>query len=213
MHILTHKILALALVLCYSSGFAQRKALNAAESAAFRAKVTAHTQNLQSLQGDFIQTKQVSYMDKAIRSTGKLYFKAPGKIRWEYLSPTIYVVIFDGQTMHTIEDGRTKSTNLAANRRTQEFNNLLVGSLQGGDMLDESRFDITYSRDKTDFIALLTPKDKGLSRYIRQVELIFDGTSLLLTRVTLTDPAGDSTQLAFVNQRKDVPIADTIFQP
>jgi len=212
MHILKYNILALALFCC-SSGLAQRKALTAEESAALRAKVTSNTQNLQSLQSDFIQTKQLSYMDKAIRSTGKLYFKAPGKIRWEYLSPTNYVVIFDGQTMHTIEDGRTKSTNLAANRRTQGFNNLLVSSLQGGDMLDESRFDITYSRDKTDFIALLTPKDKGLSRYIRQVELIFDGTSLLLTRVTLTDPAGDSTQLAFTNQRKDVPIADTIFQP
>lgn len=213
MHILKYNILALALLLFCSPGFAQRKALAATESAAVKAKVTASTQSLESLQSDFTQTKKLSYMDEAIRSTGKLYFKAPGKIRWEYLSPTNYAVIFDGQTMHTIAGGRTKSTNLAANRRMQGLNDLLAGSLQGGDMLDENRFDITYYRDKTDYVAILIPKDKGLSRHIRQVELTFNGTSLLLTQVTLTDPAGDSTQLAFANQRKDVPIADTIFQP
>ncbi|MEC3881146.1 outer membrane lipoprotein carrier protein LolA [Parapedobacter sp. 10938] len=213
MHIRKHDILALALLLCCTTGFAQHKALNTEESAALKAKITASTQNLQSLQSDFTQTKQLSYMDNAIRSTGKLYFKAPGKIRWEYVSPTNYVVIFDGQTMHTVEGGRTKTTNLTANRRMKRLNDLLAGSVQNGNMLDESRFDITYYRDKADYVAVLVPKDKGLSRFIRQVALTFDGTSLLLTRVTLTDPAGDTTQLAFANQRKNATIPGTVFEP
>jgi len=210
---LKHNILTLALLLCCTAGFAQRNTLTTDESAALRAKITANTQSLQSLQSDFTQTKQLSYMDHAVRSTGKLYFKAPGKIRWEYLSPTNYVVIFDGQTMHTVEGGRTKTTNLNANRRMKGLNDLLAGSLPGGDMLDESRFDISYYRNKAGYVAALVPKDKGLSRYIQQVELTFDGTSLLLTGVTLTDAAGDSTQLTFANQRKNAAIPDTAFQP
>ena len=214
MGIQKRNLFALALLLCCATaGFAQRTALTAAESTALKAKITASTQSLQSLQSDFTQTKQLSYMDKAIRSAGKLYFKAPGRIRWEYVSPTRYVVIFDGQTMHTIAGGRTNTTKLTANRRMKGLNDLLVGSVQGGDMLDENRFDIAYYREKANYVAVLVPKDKELSRYIQQVELAFDGASLLLTQVTLTDPAGDSTQLAFTNQRKDVPIADTIFQP
>ncbi|HWK56649.1 MAG TPA: outer membrane lipoprotein carrier protein LolA [Parapedobacter sp.] len=213
MHTLKYSIIALGLLLCGTAGFAQRKALGTEESTVLKAKVTANTQNLQTLQGDFTQIKQLSYMDNAIRSTGKLYFKAPGQIRWEYVSPANYVVIFNGQSMHTIEGGRTKTTSLGANRRMQGLNDLLAGSVRGGDMLDESRFQISYFHDKADYIAILVPKDKGLSRYIKQVELTFDGTSLLLTQVTLTDPAGDSTQLAFVNQRKDLPIPDAMFQP
>ncbi|HWK99872.1 MAG TPA: outer membrane lipoprotein carrier protein LolA [Parapedobacter sp.] len=214
MLILKHNTLVLALLLlCCTAGFAQRKALTATESAAVKAKITASTQNLQSLQSDFTQTRQLSYMDNAIQSAGKLSFKAPGKIRWEYTSPTAYVVIFDGQTMHAIAGGRTKTTNLAANRRMQGLNDLLVGSVQGGNMLDESRFNITYYREKTNYVAVLTPKDKSLSRYIRQVELVFNNTSLLLTQVTLSDPAGDSTQLVFTNQRKNTSIPDATFQP
>ncbi|MGV3761047.1 outer membrane lipoprotein carrier protein LolA [Parapedobacter sp.] len=210
---LKHNILALTLLLCCTAGFAQREALSVEESTALKAKVTASTKSLRSLQSDFIQTKQVSYMDKAIRSTGKLSFKAPGKIRWEYESPTNYAIIFDGQTMHTIESGRTKTTKLAANRRMKGLNDLLVGSLQGSDILDESRFDIAYYRDKSNYVAVLVPKDKGLSRYIQQVELVFDGTSLLLNQVTLTDPAGDSTKLAFTNHRKNASVPDATFQP
>lgn len=152
-------------------------------------------------------------MDNAIRSTGKLYFKAPGKIRWEYVSPTNYAVIFDGQTMHAIHDGRIKTTNLTANRRMKGLNELLIGSVQGGNMLDESQFDITYYREKAGCAAILTPKDKSLGKYIQQVELIFDPTSLLLTQVTLTDATGDSTRIDFANQRKNAQVPDTLFQP
>ena len=194
-------------------GFAQRTALNATESAALKARITDNTQSLQSLQGDFTQTRQLSYMDDDMRTTGKLYFKAPDRIRWEYVTPKPYVIIFDDQNMYTVENGRTKTTKLVANRRMQGLNDLLAGSLRGGDLLDEGRFTISYYRQGNGYAAILVPQDKGLSRYVRQVELAFDGSTLLLTTVTLTDPSGDSTQLAFTNQRKDEPVADSIFQP
>ena len=206
--------LILALWLCCATmGFAQRTALNATESAALKARITENTKSLRSLQGDFTQTRRLSYMDDDMRTTGKLYFKAPDRIRWEYVTPKPYVIIFDDQNMYTVENGRTKTTKLVANRRMQGLNDLLAGSLRGGDLLDEGRFTISYFREQNNYTAILAPKDKGLSRYVRQVELAFDGTSLLLTTVTLTDPAGDSTRLAFTNQRKDEPVADSIFQP
>ena len=207
-------LIAVAVLLCCTTAaYAQRTALSAAESTALKARITESTKSLQSLQSDFTQTRQLSYMENDIRATGKLYFKAPGRIRWEYMTPKPYVVIFDDQTMYTVEGGHTKTTKLSANRRMQGLNDLLANSLQGGDMLDDSRFGISYYREKNNYIAVLVPKDKGLSRYVRQVELAFDGTNLLLTTVTLTDAAGDSTRLAFTNQRKGAPIADTIFQP
>lgn len=192
---------------------AQRKALTAAEATTLKAKVTASTQSLQSLQSDFTQTKQLSYLENAVRSSGTLHFKAPGKIRWEYLRPTSYVVIFDGHTMHTVEGNRSKTANLNANRRMKGLNDLLLGSVQDGNLLDDSHFDITYYRERAGYVAVLTPKEKALHRYIQQVELIFDETSLLLSEVTLTDPTGDSTRLTFANQRKNISIPETMFQP
>ena len=185
---------------------AQRKALTAEESTALQEKVAANIHGLQSLQSDFTQTRHLSYLENAERSAGKLYFKSPGKIRWEYQSPTEYVVIFDGQTMHTIEDDRTKTVDLATNRRMKGLSDLLLGTVQEGNMLDEGRFNITYHREKADYVAILQPKEAALRKYIQQVELTFDSSNLLLKQVLLTDPAGDSTQLAFTNQRKNAPI-------
>lgn len=210
---LKRNILALALLLCYAAGFAQRTPLTADESGALKAEITAGTRGVQSLQSDFTQTKQLSYLENTIQSSGTLHFKAPGKIRWAYLSPTDYVVIFDGHTMHTVEGGRSKTVNLAANRRLSGLNDLLTGSVRGGNLLDDNRFDITYYREKTGYVAVLVPKETALRQYIQQVELTFDVASLLLSTVTLTDPAGDTTQLTFTNQRKNVSVSDTMFQP
>ncbi len=208
-----YNLLTLALLLCCTAGFAQRTVLTPKESAALKEGVAASTRSLQSLQSDFIQTKQLSYLENVVHSSGTLRFKAPGKIRWEYLSPTNYVVIFDGHNMHTVEGDRSKTVNLSANRRLKGLNDLLVGSVQGGDMLDENRFNITYYREKTSYVAVLVPKEVTLRKYIQHVELVFDQTTLLLSEVTLTDPTGESTRLTFTNQRKNISIPDTTFQP
>ena len=208
---LKYNLIAIILLVCCSVVSAQRKALTPAEAATFKEKIAANTQNLRSLESDFVQTKRLSYLENTIKSSGKLYFKAPRKIRWEYQSPTEYVIIFAGQTMHT-DDGTTKKTvDLAANRRLKGLNDLLTGTVQGGNILDESRFTITYFRNNTDYSAVLVPREKALGKFVKQVELTFNGANLLLKQVLLTDPAGDSTQLAFTNQRKNTPIPEARF--
>ena len=110
------------------------------------------------------------------------------------------------------EDGATRKTvDLAANRKLKGLNDLLVGTVQGGNILDESRFTITYYRDNTDYSAVLVPREKALGKFVKQVKLTFDGSNLLLKQVVLTDPAGDSTQLAFTDQRKNTPIPEARF--
>lgn len=211
MHTLKHKLLTLVLLLSCAAVSAQRKALAPGETATFKEKVATNMQHLQSLESDFVQTKQLSYLEKTIKTTGKLYFKAPRKIRWEYQSPTAYVIIFDDQTMYTDDGVSKKTVDLAAHRRMKGLNDLLMGTVQGSNILDESRFTITYYRQNTDYSAVLVPREKALGKFVKQVELTFDGASLLLKQVLLTDPAGDSTQLTFSNQRKNTSIPEAKF--
>lgn len=211
MHTLKYKILILALLLCCTEVVAQRKALTPAEARAFKEKIAANTQHLQSLESDFAQTKQLSYLENTIKSAGKLYFKAPRKIRWEYRSPTTYVVIFDDQTMYTKDGSAIKSVDLTANRRLKGLNDLLVGTVQGGNILDESRFAITYYHENNAYLAVLVPREKALGKYVEQIELSFDSSTLLLKQVGIIDPSGDRTQLTFSNQRKNTPISDAKF--
>ncbi|MGK6351658.1 LolA family protein [Parapedobacter sp. DT-150] len=207
-----HRILIMiALVLC-SVASAQQKALTAAEVALFKEKVTANTKNIRSLESDFTQTKQLSYVEKAITSSGKLYFKAPQQIRWEYLQPTRHVIVFDGQTMR-VDAGadKKKQVDLTSNSRLNALSDLMVGTVQGGKILDDSRFDITYYREGTGYLARLIPKEGALRKYMKQVELTFEGTTFLLKRTKIIDPAADYTLITFEHQRKNATISEDKF--
>ncbi len=191
---------------------AQRRQLTAAEAAVLKEKTSAHAKSLQSLESKFTQTKQLSYLDEAVQSAGKLYFKAPKKIRWEYTHPSPYTVVFNGDKMYTRDErGKIASTDLAANRRLKGLNELLKGAAEQGDLFDEERFAITYHQDGSAYTAVMVPKEKALSKYIKQVELTIDGTTFLIKRVKIVDPSTDYTQLDFKEQRTNVTIPEDQF--
>ncbi|MBK1440828.1 outer membrane lipoprotein carrier protein LolA [Parapedobacter sp. ISTM3] len=207
-----YRLLTIVLLAACTAGFAQRKALTPAETAAFKEKVIANTRNLKSLESNFTQSKQLSYMEHAVKASGKLYFRAPQDIRWEYRQPTSYVIVFDHQTMFIDEGGsKPKQIDLAANRRLKGLSGLLVGTVQGGNVVDESRFVVDYYRAGSGYAAILRPKDKALQRYIKEVELTFDGSTFLINRIKIIDPTQDFTLIDFENQRKNVAMPEELF--
>lgn len=206
MHI--RKINLIGIVLLFVSlTAAAQQALTASEIALLKEKTAVSAKNLQSLESSFTQTKQLSYLENAAVSSGKLYFKPPKKIRWEYTSPTPYTVVFNDNKMYTRnEAGKTSQTDLGANKRFNALNDLLTETTQEGHFFDENRFTISYFKNKQGYAAVLIPKEKALSKYIKQIELTIDSSSFLVKQVKIVDPSSDYTQLDFANQHKNVSI-------
>lgn len=181
-------------MLCCTAVWGQRKTLTAAEAETFRGQVETAVKSLKSLESDFIQTKQLSYVEKSVQSSGKLYFKAPDKIRWEYLTPTQVVEVYD----------------LASVKKPGSTAGLLAAAISG-DVFDETRFHSVYYRERGHYTAVLTPREKSLGRYVKQIELAFDDSTFLLHSIKITEPTQDFTRLDFEKQRKDVIIPDDKF--
>src|SRR5690606_1180049 len=170
--------------------------------------INSSASKLTSLQSDFIQTKHLDFMENDVKSSGKLYYKSNSKIRWEYTLPFSYYVIFNNEKMFVNDGGKKKETDLSSNKLLKDLNQIMLGTVKGSAVLDETKFKIFYSKIGNDYLAKMIPTDKTYKKYIQQIDLTFDGKSFLLKKIKTTEPSLDYTLIEFLNQKKSVASLD-----
>ena len=83
--------------------------------------------------------------------------------------------------------------------------------LLSGEFLNEKDFKIAYYENKTNYKLVLTPKSDRMSRYISQVELIFDKTQLTLKEMSLIEDEKEKIVYTFTNVKENGSIDDSKF--
>ncbi len=185
--------------------------LSSSEIKTLKTNINSATVGLTSLQSDFTQTKHLDFMENDVKSSGKLYYKSQSKIRWEYISPFSYYVIFNQDKMFVNDNGKKKETELSSNKLLKDLSKIMLGTVQGSTVLDEAKFKITYAKTGSDFLAKMIPTDKTYQKYIKQIDLTFDGKTYLLKKIKTTEPSLDYTLIEFSNQKKNATVADEKF--
>src|SRR5690606_30533996 len=160
--------LFLGLIFCSMLVFGQ---LSSSEIKTFKQNLDKATQNLSSLESNFTQTKHLDFMENDVKSSGKLYYKSQSKIRWEYATPFSYYVIFNNEKMFVNDNGKKKEVELSSSKLLKDLNKIMLGTVNGSAVLDESKFKITYSKSGSDYVAKMVPTDKTYKKYIKQIDL------------------------------------------
>nr|WP_317630675.1 outer membrane lipoprotein carrier protein LolA [uncultured Flavobacterium sp.] len=204
------KILALiSLFSLQAITFAQTK-LSATEISSFQKKVTSESKALQSLTADFTQTKHISFLSKPITSTGKLYLKSDEKLKWEYLSPTKYAVVFKDKKLFVNNQGKKSTVDLATNKQFEKLSKLISGTISGS-MFDDQEFTISYFKNNNEIIVNLKPKAKDLAKYVKEIELYFDKNGQLVEQTKMIEPNNDYTLIKFTNKKINASVNDSVF--
>ncbi|MGJ8591511.1 MAG: LolA family protein [Aquaticitalea sp.] len=190
--------------------FSQEK-MSASEQKSFKEKVQKTARTTKSIRSDFTQTKQISVLDNAIISEGKLTFKAPNLVKWEYVKPYKNVAIFKEDKLSVNNEGKKDEMDLSSNRMFRSLNTLIVNSIKG-DMFDESQFEISYFKIAQDYLVKFIPKDKRMKKFIASFELKFDKESAQVNEVKLLEPNEDYTLILFKNKQLNTTISDSEFK-
>ena len=189
--------------------FAQEQKMSASEISVFKATIEKETKNIKSLKTDFIQYKHLDFLSKDIETSGKMYFKQPNLLNWQYTKPYQYSIVFKNNKVY-INDQGNKSTVDANSKMFEKINKLIVGSVSGN-MFDDKEFTIAYFKSKDVYIAKLTPKTATIKKYIMQVDLYFPMDEATVSQVKLVEPSGDFTRIVFKNKQINAKVDDSVF--
>lgn len=189
---------------------AQEQKMNAAEVTAFKNAVNATAKNTKTLTTDFVQYKHMDFLSNDIETSGKMSFKAPNALLWQYVKPYKYSVVFKDSRISINDAGKKSAMDTGNSKMFDKLNKLIVGSVNGN-LFDENEFTIIFFKTAQHNITKLVPKDASLKKYIKQMELYFDKKGNMVEEVKMIEPSNDYTRIVFKNKTANASVPDSVF--
>jgi outer membrane lipoprotein carrier protein len=187
-----------------------QESLNENEIKTFKENVIALDSNTKTIVSDFIQYKHLSFLNNDIETVGKLVFKIPNLVKWEYTVPYQYSVIFKEDKL-LINDGGDKSNiDVGSNKMFKSLNDIIANSVKGN-MFDDNKFTISYFKTKEHFLIKFVPKDETLLKFIALFELKFSKKTNDVVEVKMIEPSKDFTKIVFKNKIRNTPVNNEVF--
>jgi outer membrane lipoprotein carrier protein len=179
-------------------------------------QLQARYEKTKDLQADFFQKTRIEGFERPVTSSGKVYIKKPGRLRWDYLDPAIeeIYVNHDDVKIYVPEHKQVlvgKLTQMAASKAPLEL-------LQGAAKLGES-FDIDWTTGKergVGGIRLITlipkTKDQESTRNLQRIVLeVFPKTYFIRT-VSLHEISGNVATFEFSDLKPNLGLGNEVFE-
>jgi outer membrane lipoprotein carrier protein len=215
-------LLALALACALVAGTA--RADQAMDAKAVAAHVQSFYERTRTVQADFHQTYYHKLYDRYERSQGRVAFKKPGKMRWDYARPNGKVIVSDGRRVQVFDPGDEGETpqvieqKISQHQLPQAFS-FLTGT---GKLDEEFRFrllDPERQGFRGGYVLELRPKSPSphYERILFYVVMVGEGSARagVVRRVLIIDAAGNRNRFDFKGLQFDraVPEAHFNFKP
>lgn len=193
-----------------SSLHAQTKA-SAAQTKAMIAKINAAAAKIRTIQCDFLQTKHLSFLNDKMASKGVMSYDYSGKLRWEYTSPYSYVFIINNNRVHIKTSKNSNTIDIRSSRLFQGIARVMMNSVTGKSMTNDSNFSVEMYIAADDWIAYLTPKDKEMKALFKTIRLHFDSQKQMVSKVEMIEKNGDNTVIQLMHVKTNGKIEESTF--
>ena len=175
------------------------------------ARVQAFYEKTIDYSAEFDQTYTYKVYKRKKESKGRVYFKKPGKMRWEYSSPEPKVFVGDGTTLW-VYDPAAKSV-LKSSMSASTLPTSITFLMGTGDLRSEFRAkllkDHPLASDAIYVLELDPIKDHG---HYQKVQLVVSAKSFMVLRTIVFDPTGNVNDIKFRGAKIDASVADSVFK-
>ena len=174
-------------------------------------KVQEQQKNTRTLEADFRQEKESTFLAKPDVSTGKFIFSKPRSVRWTYQEPKRVEMVINAGTLTTYFPDLNKVEKVDVRR----FEDRIFRYMGASGAIDELAryFDFTF-RDTANnpfFVLDLTPKTRMVARRVKAIKIWIDRKTYLTTKFEYTEADGDVTRYEFTNVKVNQPIEQSRF--
>ncbi|MFZ7126066.1 MAG: outer membrane lipoprotein carrier protein LolA [Desulfobacterales bacterium] len=165
---------------------------------------------VQSLQSDFVQTKEMTILARPLVAKGRIYFRKPGSLRWEYHSPVESVLLMHNGSSHRyIRNPEGEFEPDPGNLQAMDFVMQEISQWMDGRFDTNGAFNAELGPDGR---IVLTPAGEALTAFIQRIELAMADQPGILKEVVIVESDRSLTRLTFLDPRLNLPLDDTVFQ-
>ena len=169
-------------------------------------RLQARYDSTAGFRADFTQEIESATLGQKVESRGTVFFKKPGRMRWEFSEPQ-QTLVSDGTFFWFYQpaDKQVLKTPLQQAFRSSTPASFLLGVGR----LDEDFTGSLTGETEAVYQLRLTPKKDAEA--IGLLDLAVSAKTFDILQATITDPLGNVTRLRFTNIDRAAPLDDTLF--
>ena len=177
------------------------------------ATIEKAARDVSTIQADFSQNKQLKMLAHPVRAEGKLFYRRPGEIRWEYTSPIKSVLISNQKGIRRVT-WRGGKWQPDADAKLKPIQTVLgqIGLWLRGDFSQSTLFVPTLEPGPPARVKLV-PRDKALGKFITVVYVVLSDTPGVVDTIEIWEGPDAVTRLKLRNVKLNQPIPPRTFQP
>lgn len=173
-------------------------------------KIESMSKATVSIESDFTQEKNLSMLSEKIISKGHFVFKKENLLRWEYSTPSKYLIVINKEKVIIKDEKKTTKYDMNSNKVFKEINDIMLSCVQGT-IFKSNKFKTSYYENDKFYKLELIPQVKNMKETFKKINLYFDKSVTSVAKMEMIESNEDLTSLDFTNKKLNAPVAETIF--
>lgn len=170
-------------------------------------RLQARYDETDGFRADFVQEVTSAALGQTLRSRGQVFFKKPGRMRWEFTEPQ-QLLIADGGALWLYQPAERQVVKTpfqyAFSSQTP------VSFLTGVGRLEEDFSVLPQGETSSVYQLRLTPKQAAEAIGLLDIEVSKETFDIL--QALITDPLGNTTRVSFTNIERETALGDDLFR-